>query len=389
MTLDDQLVPQLQELSTDATKAKKKNKKKKKAKPKFDRLEFTVKNDGKDDESVFGDSIHHMRNGAAIHKVVRKHLREQIHVGMSYIDLVNIVESKVRELTNYTPETYLRGMGFPCGLSVNHVAAHDAPNFKDTRTLQQSDVIKIDFGVQHHGWIIDSAFTHTFDPQYDMLLKAVKDATMAGVKASGIDVRLGEIGGLIQEVMESFEVEINGKVHPVKCVRNLNGHSIGQYKIHGGKTVPIVKSDDSTKMEAGEFYAIETFGTTGKGYVVDDGQASHYGLAIPLPTSIPKSNRSRQMLNTIKTHFNTLPFAKRYLMDALTWDINHNVSIEKQLLSESGAALSLSLSQLCDQGIVESYPPLVDIKGSHIAQFEHTLAIHPNGTEILTSDVDY
>jgi methionyl aminopeptidase len=41
--------------------------------------------------------------------------------------------------------------------------------------------------------------------------------------------------------MESFEVEINGKVYPVKSVRNLNGHSIEDYKIHAGKSVPIVK----------------------------------------------------------------------------------------------------------------------------------------------------
>ena len=29
-------------------------------------------------------------------------------------------------------------------------------------------------------------------------------------------------------------------------------------------------------MEEGELYAIETFGSTGKGYVVEDGECSHY-----------------------------------------------------------------------------------------------------------------
>ena len=27
----------------------------------------------------------------------------------------------------------------------------------------------------------------------------------------------------------------------VKAIRNLNGHSIGPYRVHAGKTVPIVK----------------------------------------------------------------------------------------------------------------------------------------------------
>ena len=49
----------------------------------------------------------------------------------------------------------------------------------------------------------------------------------------------------------------------VKPVRNLHGHSIGQYNIHGGKSVPIVKGGEGTKMEEGEFFAIETFGSTG------------------------------------------------------------------------------------------------------------------------------
>lgn len=49
----------------------------------------------------------------------------------------------------------------------------------------------------------------------------------------------------------------------VKSIRNLNGHSIGPYRIHAGKSVPIVKGGEATKMEEGEFFAIETFGSTG------------------------------------------------------------------------------------------------------------------------------
>lgn len=45
----------------------------------------------------------------------------------------------------------------------------------------------------------------------------------------------------------------------MKPIRNLNGHSIGPYRIHGGKTVPIVKGGEATRMEVhvavdGTFY---------------------------------------------------------------------------------------------------------------------------------------
>jgi len=90
--------------------------------------------------------------------------------------------------------------------------------------------------------------------------------------------------------MESYEVEVGGKVYPglcpffwfltatragtahimlVKAIENLSGHSIDLYKIHGKKSVLLVKNDDQTKMEEGEYFAIETFGSTGRGRVVE------------------------------------------------------------------------------------------------------------------------
>ena len=48
----------------------------------------------------------------------------------------------------------------------------------------------------------------------------------------------------------------------------MNGHGIGSYQIHAGKSVPIVKGGEQTKMEEGEFYAIETFGSTGDGFYI-------------------------------------------------------------------------------------------------------------------------
>jgi len=51
------------------------------------------------------------------------------------------------------------------------------------------------------------------------LLAAVKDATNTGIKEAGIDVRLCDIGAAIQEVMESYEVEIEGKTYQGKLHR--------------------------------------------------------------------------------------------------------------------------------------------------------------------------
>jgi len=92
----------------------------------------------------------------------------------------------------------------------------------DDTVLQYGDVMKIDFGTQIEGRIIDCAWTVAFDPVYDPSLEAVKEATNTGIRAAGIDMQLCEIGEQIQEVMESHELTINGKTYPIKCCHNLN-----------------------------------------------------------------------------------------------------------------------------------------------------------------------
>lgn len=203
-----------------------------------------------------------LRKGAECHRQVRKYAQQIIKPGRRLIDICNDIENMNRFLINKNGLDC--GIAFPTGCSINHVAAHYTPNPGDFKTLGENDVCKIDYGTQVNGYIIDCAFTVAFNPMFDDLLLAVKDATETGIKNAGIDVRLGDIGAAIQEVMESYECEINGKRHKIKSIKNLCGHSIEPYKIHAGKSVPIVKNNDYTKMEEGEVYAIETFGSTGK-----------------------------------------------------------------------------------------------------------------------------
>ena len=49
----------------------------------------------------------------------------------------------------------------------------------------------------------------------------------------------------------------------------------------------------------------------------------------------------------------------------------------------------MSLRHLINAGIVNEYPPLVDIPGSYIAQFEHTFILRPTCKEVLSRGDDY
>lgn len=164
-----------------------------------------------------------------------------------------------------------------------------------------------------NGRIVDSAFTMAFDSVYDNLLAAVKDATNTGVREAGIDSRLGELGGYIQETMESYECEINGVTCPINSVRNLCGHTILPYSIHGTKSVPLVKTYDTTKMEEGDIFAIETLSSTGTGRWVEQGEVSHYAMRRDAPRVDLRLASAKSLLRVIKQNFGTAPFCRRDL----------------------------------------------------------------------------
>lgn len=320
-------------------------------------------------ERLESDMVNTVRQASEVHRQVRAYMKDYIKPGVKLIDMCQRLEDANRALVD--AKGLEAGIAFPTGCSLNHVAAHYTPNSGDDTVLSYDDVMKVDFGTQINGRIIDCAWTVAFNPRYDPLVEAVREATNAGIATAGIDVRLCDVGEAVQEVMESHEVELDGKTFPIKCVRNLNGHSIAPYQIHAGKSVPIVKGGEATKMEEGEFFAIETFGSTGKGYVREDYECSHYMKnfdAGHVPLRLP---RARSLLATIDREFGTLAFCRRFL---------DRVGETKYLMG---------LKALCDAGVVDPYPPLCDTRGCYTAQFEHTILLRPTCKEVLSRGDDY
>ncbi|KAI9369304.1 peptidase M24, structural domain-containing protein [Aspergillus egyptiacus] len=326
-----------------------------------------------DDETF----LNNYRKAAEVHRQVRKWTQENVKPGQTLMDIAVNIDDGVRALLDNAglePGDSLKsGLGFPTGLSLNNCVAHYTPNpgQRDV-VLQHSDVMKVDFGVHINGWIVDSAFTMSFDPIFDNLLAAVKDATNTGIKNAGIDVRISDVSAAIQEAMESYEVVLNGKTFPVKAVRNITGHDIKQYRIHGGKSIPFIKNSDQTKMEEGEIFAIETFGSTGRGYLHDDVGIYGYGKAYDAPpqVSLPLAS-ARSLYKTINENFGTIVFCRRYL---------DRLGLQRYLAG---------MNALVQHGVIDMYAPLVDIKGSYSAQFEHTILLRESNKEIISRGDDY
>ena len=90
--------------------------------------------------------------------------------------------------------------------------------------------------------------------------------------------------------------------------------------------MPIVKGGEASRMEEGEIYAIETFGSTGRGYVFEDMDCSHYMKNFDAPHVPLRLPRSKKLLSHINKTFGTLAFCKRWLEreDGGSFTINGN-----------------------------------------------------------------
>ncbi|EGD79468.1 methionine aminopeptidase [Salpingoeca rosetta] len=283
-------------------------------------------------ETMMETELQEMREAAEGHRQVRQYIRKIAKPGMKLIDLCEKLEECSRNVMQ--AKGTKRGIAFPTGCSINNCAAHYTPNTGDNTVLNYV-------------------------------------CTNTGIREAGIDAPLMEVGAAIQEVMESYEIELNGKTYPIKSIDNLNGHSIEPYCIHAGKSVPIVRGRGQGRMAEGEVYAIETFGSTGRGRVIETGECSHYMKVFNAPRAPLRTKGARDLLNTINRNFGTLAFCRRYL-DRLG---------QKRYL--------MSLKQLVDAGLVGAHPPLCDVKGSYTAQFEHTIVLRPSCKEVLTRGDDY
>jgi methionyl aminopeptidase len=297
------------------------------------------------------DILGSLELASSIHKQVRKYLQPYLKPDIKLVDIAKLIEKKTKELSNQS-KSINKGIGFPVGLSLNNCAAHYHPKANEETKLTKNDIIKIDFGTEANGWIVDSAFTVCFDSKFDNLLEAVKEGTETGIKHVGIDASIADYGANIQEVIESYEIILDKKIYPIKAVQNLGGHNILRGIIHGGTFLPCVKSDTTARFKEG-VYAVETFGSTGDNITFSSGEPTLFRLN-PSYTD-----------NILYDAFNTLPFCDRYIN---LFDINMN--------------------NLIDNNLVHTYPPLY-VKNGYTAQYEHTIYLDEYKKIVVSRGEDY
>lgn len=270
----------------------------------------------------------HYHDAGKIAAQVLKEAGSYIKEDMQLLEVAQFAENRIRDLGG--------NIAFPCNISLNEIASHYTPD-DDIPRFKKGDVVKIDIGVHIEGYIADTAKTVEIGTEdHSGLIRASRDALDNAILSVRDSVQTRTIGKVIEETI-------------TKCgfnpIKDLTGHSLTQYKLHAGISIPNYGSFFSHKIKKDMVFAIEPFATYGHGDI-------RYGRP-HIYSAVKARTKAHQ---AIINRFGSLPFARRWVPE-------------------------MSIDDL--RGLRE-YFELIESSASIVAQSEHTVIVGESGCEVIT-----
>ena len=286
---------------------------------------------------------------------VRKDAVNYVKEDMKILDLVEFVENEIIELGG--------GIAFPCNVSVNEITAHYTSPAGDENIIKSGDVVKIDLGAHVDGYIADTAVSvlvgddipEEMREKHENMILASQEGLENGISAIKAGVEIGKIGEIIEN-------GINNR--GFNSVSNLTGHSMDQWILHAGLSMPNVKENNPHKLEEGDVIAIEPFATDGVGRVTDMNETYIFKFLRDRPMRLV---HARKALKVIKEEYGSLPFAGRWLTNHFN---EHHLNAAMRMLVSSRA--------------IYPYHVLREKSNAVVAQTEHTVIVESDGCTIIT-----
>ncbi|MFB6246502.1 MAG: type II methionyl aminopeptidase [Candidatus Pacearchaeota archaeon] len=278
-----------------------------------------------------------------------EHAKSFIEKGQSLKEIAEKIEAKIVELGGKP--------AFPVTTSINEVAAHFTPSPEDESKAH--GLLKIDLGVHIDGWIADTAFSLDLENNKEnkKLIQTAEKALEEGFSEIQEGVQVSQIGKKVQETIES---------EGLLPITNLSGHSIDQYNLHSGVTIPNNDDGSTDEIDQGQF-AIEPFVTTGSANgKIYEGKPS--GIYVLEDDKKPRSPIAREVLQYVLENYQTLPFCSRWLV------------------KEFGKKAILGLRQLESNGNLHHYGMLIESSGHKVTQKEYTFIVNEEGKPEKTTN---
>ena len=182
--------------------------------------------------------------------------------------------------------------GFPGSIcaSPNSMVVHGIPG---AYVLKRGDLISLDVGVVHGGWVADAALTVPIGPVSEpamQLLETTRESLFSGIAEARAGNHLGDISAAIQDRVEQDGLAV---------IRSLVGHGIGR-QMHEDPQIPNYgEPGKGPRLEEGMTLAIEPMvnigsegirmGDDGWSVYSDDGSlAAHFEFTVAVGAEGPR-----------------------------------------------------------------------------------------------------
>jgi methionyl aminopeptidase len=206
--------------------------------------------------------IRDMRTSGRILAEVLSVLKRDIKAGMTTAELAGIAARELEERGGKPVfKGYVAGPGMPpfpdviC-ISVSEEVDHAIPG---GRVLVQGDVVGMDFGVNYHGMITDSAITVSVgkaSADVKRLLAGTEQALYVGIDQVRPGAHIGDISAAVQARLKRDHLGI---------VEELAGHGVG-HELHEDPYIPNYgPAGKGPILREGMTIAIEPIANLGKG----------------------------------------------------------------------------------------------------------------------------
>ncbi|PIN87198.1 type II methionyl aminopeptidase [Candidatus Woesearchaeota archaeon CG10_big_fil_rev_8_21_14_0_10_44_13] len=302
-----------------------------------------------DKNTVKIEGLENYRKAGKIAAQAIEYGRSIIKIGASLYEVCDKIESKIISLGGK--------LAFPTQTSLNEVAAHYCSTPDDKTVFKENDLVKLDLGVHVDGYVADTAISIDLskDKRHEKIIKASEEALANAIKTVKPGTKIGEIGKAIQDSITKYGYA---------PVRNLGGHGVGRFIVHGPPSIPNIDTGDKEEIEEGMIFAIEPFASAGAGVIYERENANVFMV---IGRKGVRNMITRRVLAEIDK-FEGLPFTER-------WLVRKGVSLPK---------INYALRELDNLGILRKFPPLPDKNKGLVSQAEHTVIVTKGGCEVIT-----
>ena len=194
------------------------------------------------------EEVQKMGESNAMVAEVLSGLRERVSPGVTTSELNEYAEAAAHERGARPAFKGYGGFPFALCTSVNSEVVHGFPS---DRSLEDGDIVSLDYGIYYNGYYGDSAITVAvgdISPSAARLMDVTEKALYKGIEKAREGNRLGDI---------SFAVQSHAEKAGFSVVRDYVGHGIGR-DLHEDPPVPnFGVKGRGVKLRAGMVIAIE------------------------------------------------------------------------------------------------------------------------------------